>query len=100
MPWAGPDGSSKCGTERRHGSGKRGAMTEHLPDNEMGSTSIHVGDTDQVVALIEEMRAMVARLSKETRELREEVAQYRTTASAAELPSAPRPRAAAPDDRR
>lgn len=69
MPWACPDGSSKCGTERRHGS-KRRAMTEHIPDNEMGSTSIQVGDTDQVVALIEEMRAMVVRLSRETRELR------------------------------
>lgn len=99
MPWARPGGSSKCGTERRHGS-KRGAMTEHIPDNEVGSTSIHVGDTDQVLALIEEMRAMVARLAKETRELREEVAQFRTTASAAELPSVPRPHAAVPDDRR
>lgn len=99
MPWASPDGSSKCGTERRHG-GRREAITERIPDNEMGSTSIQVGDADQVVALIEEMRAMVARLSKETRELREEVAQFRTTASAAELPSVPRPRAAAPDDQR
>ncbi|GAA0290619.1 hypothetical protein GCM10009540_07330 [Streptomyces turgidiscabies] len=99
MPWACPDGSSKCGTERRHG-GKRGAMAEHIPDNEMGSTSIQVGDTDQVVALIEEMRAMVVRLSRETRELREEVAQLRTTASAAELPSVPLPRAAVPDDQR
>ena len=97
MPWASPGGSSKCGTERRH-VGKRGAMTEHIPDNEMGSTSIQVGDTDQVVALIEEMRAMVVRLSRETGELREEVAQLRTTASAAELPSTPRPRAAVPDD--
>lgn len=75
-------------------------MTEHIPDNEMGSTSIHVGDTDQVVALIEEMRAMVGRLSRETRELREEVAQLRTTASTAELPSTPRPHGAAPDDQR
>lgn len=99
MPWARPGGSSKCGTERRHGS-KRGAMTEHIPDNEMGSTSIHVGDTDQVVALIEEMRAMVVRLSRETRELREEVAELRTTASAAELPSTPRPHVAVPDDQR
>lgn len=99
MPWVSPDGSSKCGTERRHG-GKRGAMTEHIPDNEMGSTSIHVGDTDQVVALIEEMRAVVVRLSRETRELREDVAQLRTTASAAELPSGPRPHDAGPDDQR
>lgn len=99
MPWASPDGSSRCGTERRHGGGKRGTMTKHIPDNEMGSTSIHVGDTDQLVALIEEMRAMVGRLSRETRELREEVAQLRT-ASAAELPSAPRPHGAVPDDQR
>lgn len=99
MLWASPGGSSKYGTARRHG-GKRRAMTEHIPDNEMGSTSIHVGDTDQVVALIEEMRAMVVRLSRETRELREEVAQLRTMASAAEPPSAPRPHAAVPDDQR
>lgn len=99
MPWASPGGSGKCGTERRHG-GKRGAMTEHIPDNEMGSTSIHVGDTDQVLALIEEMRAMVVRLSRETRELQEDVAQLRTTASAAEQSSAPRPHAAVPDDQR
>lgn len=98
MRRAGPDGASEFDTQRRHG-GKRGTMTEHKPDNEMGSTSIHGGDTDQVVALIEEMRAMVARLSRETRELREEVAQFRTTASAAELPSVPRPHAAVPDDR-
>ncbi len=87
------------GTERRRGS-KRGAMTEHIPDNEMGSTSIHVGDTDQVVALIEEMRAMIVRLSRETRELREEVAQLRTTTPTAELPSTPPPHGAVPDDQR
>jgi hypothetical protein len=99
MPWASPDGSTQRGTERRHG-GKRGAMTEHIPDNEMGLTSIHVGDTDQIAALIREMRAMVGRLSKETKELREEVAQLRTTASTAEQPSAPRPHGATPDDQR
>lgn len=98
MRRAGPGGGSKCGTQRRHG-GKRGTTTEHIPDNEMGSTSIHVGDTDQVVALIEEMRAMVARLSRETRELREEVSRFSTTASAAELLSVPRPHDAVPDDR-
>lgn len=73
-------------------------MTERIPDNEMGSTSIHVGDRDQMVVLINEMRAMVVRLSRETGELREEVAQLRTTTSGAGLPSAPRPRDAAPDD--
>jgi hypothetical protein len=87
------------GTERRRGS-KRGAMTEHISDDEMGSTSIHVGDTDQVVALIEEMRAMVVRLSRETKELREEVAQLRTTTSAAELSSAAPPRGVVPGDQR
>lgn len=75
-------------------------MTEHIPDNEMGSTSIHVGDTDQVVALIEEMRAIVVRLSRETKELREEVAQLRTTPSAAELSSTPPPRGVVPGDQR
>ncbi len=75
-------------------------MTEHIPDNEMGSTSIHVGDTDQVVALIEEMRAMVVRLSRETRELREEVAQLRTTTPTAGLPSTPLPHGVVPDDQR
>lgn len=97
MRWAAPGSWSNCSTQRRHG-GNRETMNEHIPDNEMRLTSIHVGDTDQVVALIEEMRAMVARLSRETRELREEVARFRTTASAAELPSVPLPHAAIPDD--
>lgn len=82
-------------TQRGHG-GRRGDMTEHIPDNEMGLTSIHVGDANQVAALIEEMKAMVGRLGRETKELREEVARLRTATSTAET-SAPRPRAAAPD---
>ncbi|MBD9730213.1 MULTISPECIES: hypothetical protein [Streptomyces] len=73
-------------------------MTEHIPDNEMGSTSIHVGDTEKVAALVKEMRAMVGRLRRETMELREEVAQLRTEASTAELPSTPRLHGAVPDD--
>ncbi|GAA3989151.1 hypothetical protein GCM10022232_23470 [Streptomyces plumbiresistens] len=75
-------------------------MTEHIPDDEMGLTSIHAGDTDQVAAMIKEMRAMVGRLSRETKELREAVAQLRTTASTAEQPSVLRPHGVAPDDQR
>lgn len=71
-------------------------MTEHITDNEKGLTSIHVGDADQVAALIEEMKAMVGRLTRETRALREDVARLKTATSTAET-SAPRPRAAAPD---
>ncbi|GAB7109514.1 hypothetical protein JCM4814A_78280 [Streptomyces phaeofaciens JCM 4814] len=75
-------------------------MTERIPDNEMGLTSIHVGDTEQVAALIKEMRAMVGRLSRETRELRDEVIKLRAAASPAGQPSAPRPHAEVPDDQR
>ena len=85
-------------THRRH-VWQAGDMAEHIADDEMGSTSIHVEDADQVAALIQEMRAMVGRLSRETRALREEVAQLRTATSTAET-SAPRPHAAVPDDQR
>ena len=75
-------------------------MTKRIPDNEMGLTSIHAGDAEQVAALIKEMRAMVGRLSRETRELRDEVAKLRATASPDERPSTPRPHAAVPGDQR
>lgn len=82
-------------TEKRHVS-ERGEMTRQIAGREGEPIGIHVREAVEVTDLVQEMTLMVARLSRETREMREEVARLRSRKMAA-APSAPRLRGGAPD---
>jgi hypothetical protein len=84
--------------QQRHGN-ERGDMTEQIRNAGRELVSIHSQEAAEVSALLREMSAMVARLGRETREMRQEIAQLRTAAvrTTAEPSSAPRLPGAIPD---
>jgi hypothetical protein len=98
--WASPRRLGGGSTQQRDGS-ERGDMTEQIPSAGRELIDIHNRESAEVAALVREMTAMVARLGRETREMRQEVARIRTRAAArtaaAEPSSAPRLPGAIPD---
>lgn len=72
-------------------------MTEQIDDAERKLVSIHSREAAEASALIQEMTAMVARLSREARQMRQEVAGLRNPGLAAVPSSVPRLPGVVPD---